>query len=79
MLHRTGVVYALLGVEFFMSIVFSTIFSLGIRGLGSRTKGGSVLLIMAILGRAVLPVVMATYPTPAPSKLPTWCSCRAFW
>jgi FHS family L-fucose permease-like MFS transporter len=51
-------VYALMGVEFFMSIMFPTIFSLGIRGLGSKTKEGSSLIIMAIVGGAVFPVIM---------------------
>ncbi|MES2109029.1 MAG: L-fucose:H+ symporter permease, partial [Bacteroidota bacterium] len=39
----TGVftVCALMGVAFFMSIMFPTIFSLGIKGLGSQTKLGS--------------------------------------
>lgn len=51
-------VYSLLGVEFFMSIMFPTIFSLSIRGLGSRMKEGSSLVIMAIVGGAVFPVIM---------------------
>ncbi len=51
-------VYSLVGVEFFMSIMFPTIFSLGIQGLGSRTKKGSSLLIMSIVGGAVFPVIM---------------------
>lgn len=51
-------VYALIGVQFFMSIMFPTIFSLGIEGLGSRTGQGSSLLIMAIVGGAILPVLM---------------------
>jgi MFS transporter, FHS family, L-fucose permease len=51
-------VYALMGVEFFMSIMFPTIFSLGIRGLGSKTKQGSSFIIMAIVGGAVFPVIM---------------------
>lgn len=50
-------VYALVGVEFFMSIMFPTIFSLSIRGLGARTKEGSSLVIMAIVGGAVFPVI----------------------
>ncbi|UOG77375.1 L-fucose:H+ symporter permease (plasmid) [Hymenobacter tibetensis] len=57
-LHGPGAVYALMAVEFFMSIMFPTIFSLSIRGLGGHTKDGSALLIMAIVGGAVLPVVM---------------------
>jgi FHS family L-fucose permease-like MFS transporter len=51
-------IYALIGVQFFMSIMFPTIFSLSIQGLGSRAKVGSSLLIMAIAGGAVFPVVM---------------------
>ncbi len=53
-----GAVYALMGVEFFMSIMFPTIFSLSIRGLGSRTKEGSSLVIMAIVGGAIFPLIM---------------------
>ncbi|RYU78547.1 L-fucose:H+ symporter permease [Hymenobacter persicinus] len=51
-------VLALVGVEFFMSIMFPTIFSLSIRGLGANTKPGSSLVIMAIVGGAVFPVIM---------------------
>ena len=51
-------IYALIGVEFFMSIMFPTIFSLSITGLGSKTKLGSSLLIMSIVGGAVFPVIM---------------------
>jgi FHS family L-fucose permease-like MFS transporter len=36
-----------------MSIMFPTIFSLSIRGLGKKTKEGSSLVIMAIVGGAV--------------------------
>ncbi len=56
--HGWFPVYALVGVQFFMSIMFPTIFSLSIRGLGSKTKEGSSLLIMAIVGGAVFPVIM---------------------
>ncbi len=51
-------VYALMGVEFFMSIMFPTIFSLAIRGLGTKTKEGSSLVIMSIVGGAIFPVIM---------------------
>lgn len=56
--HGKVSVYALMGVEFFMSIMFPTIFSLSIRGLGAKTKEGSSLVIMAIAGGAVFPVIM---------------------
>ncbi|TAD84707.1 MAG: L-fucose:H+ symporter permease [Bacteroidetes bacterium] len=50
--------YALIGVCFFISIMFPTIFSLGIVGLGGQTKLGSSLIIMAIAGGALMPVIM---------------------
>ena len=56
--HGIVSVYSLIGVEFFMSIMFPTIFSLSIHGLGSKTKEGSSLVIMAIAGGAVFPVIM---------------------
>jgi MFS transporter, FHS family, L-fucose permease len=51
-------IFALVGVEFFMSIMFPTIFSLSILGLGKQTKLGSSLLIMSIVGGAFFPVIM---------------------
>jgi MFS transporter, FHS family, L-fucose permease len=51
-------VYSLVGVEFFMSIMFPTIFSLSVVSLGDDTKMGSSLVIMAIMGGAVLPLIM---------------------
>ncbi|VTR39070.1 L-fucose:H+ symporter permease [Sphingobacterium thalpophilum] len=53
----TGMVilYALGGLGFFMSIMFPTIFSLGIVGLGDETKQASSWLIMSIVGGAVFP------------------------
>jgi len=56
--HGSFSVYALMCVAFFMSIMFPTIFSLGIRGLRSETKLGSSLLIMGIVGGAVIPPIM---------------------
>lgn len=51
-------VYSLIGVEFFLSIMFPTIFALSVRGLGTKTKEGSSMVIMAIVGGAVFPVIM---------------------
>jgi FHS family L-fucose permease-like MFS transporter len=53
------VVYALGGLGFFMSIMFPTIFGLGIDGIGDDTKPGSSWLIMSIVGGAVIPLIMA--------------------
>ena len=43
---------------FFMSIMFPTIFALGIFGLGDKTKKASAFLVMAIMGGAILPKLM---------------------
>ena len=51
--------YAMLGVSFFMSIMYPTQFSLAITGLGDQTKSGSAFLVMAIVGNACLPQVTA--------------------
>jgi FHS family L-fucose permease-like MFS transporter len=41
-----------------MSIMFPTIFSLGIEGLGEDTKPASSLIVMSIIGGALFPVLM---------------------
>ena len=43
---------------FFMSIMFPTIFALGIHGLGARAKKASSFIVMAIMGGAIVPKVM---------------------
>ena len=52
------VVYSLIAIAFFMSIMFPTIFSMGIDGLGQNTKIGSSLIVMSIVGGAFLPPVL---------------------
>jgi FHS family L-fucose permease-like MFS transporter len=52
------VVLALGGLGFFMSIMFPTIFSLGIKGLKEETKAASSLIVMSIIGGAIFPVAM---------------------
>ncbi|QNR85643.1 L-fucose:H+ symporter permease [Pedobacter riviphilus] len=48
-------VYAVIGICFFMSVMFPTIFSLGIKDLKEDTELGSSLIIMSIVGGAILP------------------------
>jgi len=50
--------WALVGTSFFMSIMYPTIFSLGIKDLGEHTKLGASILVMAIIGGAVLTLAM---------------------
>lgn len=51
-------VYAVMATPFFMSIMFPTIFALGIKDLGEETKIASSFLVMAIIGGAVAPLLM---------------------
>jgi FHS family L-fucose permease-like MFS transporter len=57
--HGTTAVYSVIAIFFFMSIMFPTIFSLGIHNLGGDTKFGSSLIVMSIVGGALLPTVFA--------------------
>jgi FHS family L-fucose permease-like MFS transporter len=52
------IMVALGGLSFFMSIMFPTIFSLGIKDMGKDTKPASSLIIMSIIGGAIFPVIM---------------------
>lgn len=53
--HGMITIYAVIGICFFMSVMFPTIFALGITDLGGDTEYGSSLLIMSIVGGAILP------------------------
>ena len=48
----------LLVTSLFMSIMFPTIFALGLKGMGEKTKTAGSLLVMAILGGAALTKIM---------------------
>ena len=50
--------WAVLAVGLFNSVMFPNIFTLGIRNLGHLTGRGSSLLIMAIVGGAIVPLLM---------------------
>jgi FHS family L-fucose permease-like MFS transporter len=49
---------AILVVSLFMSVIYPTIFALGVKGLGDDTKLAGSLLVVAILGGAIFPVAM---------------------
>jgi MFS transporter, FHS family, L-fucose permease len=51
-------VYALMIIFFFESIMFPTIFALGIKDLGPNTKRASSFIIMSIVGGALVPYAM---------------------
>ena len=56
--HGRIAVYALMAIPFFLSIMFPTIFALGIKDLGEETKLASSLLVMSIIGGAFTPFIM---------------------
>lgn len=56
--HGRVAVYTLMLTPFFMSIMFPTIFALGIKDLGEETKLASSFLVMAIIGGAFTPLIM---------------------
>ncbi len=56
--HGKIIIYSLGAMGFFMSIMFPTIFALGLVGLDKETKIGGSLLVMSIVGGAILPYIM---------------------
>ena len=53
--------WAVLSIGLFNSIMFPTIFTLGIARLGRHTGEGSGVLCMAIVGGAIMPVVQGYF------------------
>lgn len=49
--------FCILAVGFFNSVMFPTIFTLGINGMGKLTSQGSAIMIMCIAGGAVIPLL----------------------
>ena len=56
--HAHPETWAIFITSFFMSVMFPTIFALGIDGLDRNTKIGGSLIVMAIVGGAVLTPLM---------------------
>jgi len=53
--------WSILAVGLFNSIMFPTIFTLAVHGLGRHTGQGSGILCMAIVGGAIVPVVQGAF------------------
>ncbi len=70
-------VVALVAVFFFMSIMFPTIFAMGVKNMGKQTKRASSVMIMAIVGGAIMPYLMGAladhYTTAVSYSLPMIC------
>jgi FHS family L-fucose permease-like MFS transporter len=76
-------IYALMAILFFESIMFPTIFALGVRNLGRYTKRGGSFIIMSISGGAIMPFVMGwmadRYSTQASYIIPLLCFLVVLW
>lgn len=76
-------VYSLVALFFFQSIMFPTIFALGLRDLGHHTKRASSYLVMAIVGGALVPYVMGAladrFSTPTAYAVPAICFVVVAW
>jgi FHS family L-fucose permease-like MFS transporter len=76
-------VYALMIIFFFESIMFPTIFALGIKDLGHNTKKASSFIIMSIVGGALVPYAMGvladTYSTAFAYIVPLVCFIVVAW
>lgn len=76
-------VYALMAIFFFESIMFPTIFALGVKDLGSHTKKASSFIIMSIVGGALMPYVMGMlsekYSTATAYCVPALCFAVVAW
>jgi MFS transporter, FHS family, L-fucose permease len=64
--------WAILLTSFFMSLMFPTIFALGLKGLGPNTKIGGSLLVMAIVGGALVPPLMGKIADARHSMAPAY-------
>jgi len=75
-------VYSLMAIFFFESIMFPTIFALGVKNLGAYTKKGASYIIMSIVGGALVPVGMGalaqSYSTPFSYVIPLVCFVVVF-
>lgn len=72
-------VYALMGISGCMSLMFPTIYSLGIKGLGGDTKIGGAFMVMAIAGAAVLTQIQGIVSDQSGSiKFAYWVPAFAF-
>lgn len=76
-------VVGLIAVFFFMSIMFPTIFALGVKNLGPHTKRASSFMIMAIVGGAIMPYFMGLIAdmssTAYAYSLPMLCFALVIW
>ena len=71
-------VYTLMGITGCMSLMFPTIYGIGIRGLGEDTKLGGAGMVMAIAGAAVLTQIQGIISDSASIEIAYWIPTIAF-
>ncbi|MDP4284821.1 MAG: L-fucose:H+ symporter permease [Bacteroidota bacterium] len=75
-------VYSLMAIFFFESIMFPTIFALGVKNLGIYTKKGSSYIVTSFIGGALVPLAMGalaqSYSTPFSYIVPLICFVFVF-
>jgi FHS family L-fucose permease-like MFS transporter len=71
-------VYALMGITACMSLMFPTIYGIGIRGLGEDTKIGGAGMVMAIAGAALLTQIQGIISDSSSIKTAYWIPTIAF-
>jgi FHS family L-fucose permease-like MFS transporter len=76
-------IYALMAIFYFESIMFPTIFALGVKQLGAETKRGASFIIMSIAGGAIMPYLMGWiadhYSTATAYLVPVLCFGVVVW
>jgi MFS transporter, FHS family, L-fucose permease len=82
-LSGTVAMWTIIAVGFFNSAMFPIIFTLGIEDLGKHTSQGSSVLVMAIVGGAIIPVIQGaladTIGIHKAFLLPALCYCYIIW
>jgi FHS family L-fucose permease-like MFS transporter len=71
-------VYGLMGITACMSLMFPTIYGMGIKGLGEDTKIGGAGMVMAIAGAAVLTQIQGIVSDSSSIELAYWIPAIAF-
>ena len=76
-------VYSLMAIFFFESIMFPTIFAMGVKDVGHHTKKASSFIIMSIVGGALMPYFMGRvaekYSTAFAYTIPVFCFAIVAW
>lgn len=70
--HGASSVYVLMAVFFFESIMFPTIFALGVKDLGEHTRRGGSFMIMSIVGGAAIPPIMGVIADSSGTSMSYW-------